>query len=178
MAEAGVLPLIDEGSIDLVRNNVKAVIVGKGDEFFQLGALIDGTGGIIGAVEDQGAGALGNERLHRAGLDLEIGIGIDADGGAAGHVDEVAVGDKIGVRHDHLIALTNQGQDADQQAAGGPGGDKEVAEADPLRRKLVGDEPAQFRNAARRGIAVAASEDRLDALFLEKHRHVKVGFAD
>src|SRR5205823_9376915 len=116
---------------------------------------------------------------HPLQVDAENGVGIDQHRGAAGQGDQVAVHDEVGVEDDDLVAGVDHAAEGQEQGAGGPRGDQDLAVG---VAELGGDGllelAPQLGDPLGDGVGVEPLLDRRDGGGLDRVGDVEVGQAD
>ena len=135
-------------------------------QLFQSPASVDGTGGIIGGVDEYGSGAGrdgGGDGVHVQGKALLLPAGDQYRRGTS-QFDHFNVADPARSGEEHLVSFTAQGQHRVAQRLLGTGAHGNLlwrVKCMVIRRQLVTDSLPQLRDAGDRGVFGALEGDSL-----------------
>lgn len=92
----------------------------RGSELLEGLARVDGAHGVVGRVDDDGGGALGDGGGNGVGIDLECGgVGHDLDAGATARLDPDAILREVRGDDDDLVTRIGYRMERDGERGGG-----------------------------------------------------------
>ena len=163
--------IVAKGPVDLVADQedvAPAAELGQGTHFI---GRADDAGRIGRGIDHHAFGPRGHGRLDSAGVDAEVGIGVDQHRHAPGQRGQVAIHHEIRVKDDHFVSRIDHAAKRQQKGTRGTRGDQNLAVG---VTKLGIDGPLnlgpQLGNSLSDGIGVVASLDGLDGRGLDRAR--------
>ena len=183
LGHRGVLTDVVDVLINLVGQDDDALVAQQDVlQSLQFLAGIDGTRGIAGRTEDEGAGARcdGGLQLLRCNLEVLLDAGLHDHGRTVGQEHHLRITYPVGGGDDDLVALVHQGHDGVADALLGTVGTENLGRCvvhAVLALQFVHDGLAQAGIAGDGRVAAPVVADGLDGGLLDVFGRVEVGFA-
>ena len=176
--------VVGEFGVDVVGDDDEVVLLGEVGDAEEIFAGESGAGGVVGEVEEEGAGAGGDALGHHGGGEAEavLGAGFYAHGDAVSEGDDGAVGDVAGFVVEDFVAGFDDGAEGEVEGFADPDGDEDFVfgfVADVEDAVDVGGEGlAEFEESEVGGVAGDAPLEGVDGGFADVPGGDEVGFAD